>query len=153
MRIFQLDNHVSIVCDWKKTRMAFKHEATLLIDGKEQDKTKICYQNRTWESYEYQSVLIKMISDTKILTAEQKALFLKYAHDDHTDWSTFKSVANIAKIGEIFCDNTKDKNDWKDRMIKAGFGNSIQIPEDWETLSDTEKEDRLNQCIRLLENV
>jgi hypothetical protein len=152
MREFKLDEHVSVICDWKKTRIAFKHEATLLIDGHERDKTKICYQNRTWESYEYQSVLIKLLNDTKELLPEQKALFIAYAEKDHTDWSGLNAIARVCAIGEILCDNQKDKNDWKTRMIKAGLGESIQVPEDLESLTEEERESRLNQCIEVLKD-
>lgn len=151
MREFKMDEHVSIICEWKKTRTAFKHEATLLIDGNEQDKTKVCYQNRTWESYEYQTVLLKLINDTKILTVEQKALFIEYARKDHTDWSGLHTIANIALIGELMCDSQKDKNDWKTRMLKAGLEKSgLEIPSDWDSLTEEVKEKRLNQVIQVM---
>lgn len=152
MREFKLDEHISVVCEWKKTRTAFKHEATLLLDGREIDKTKICYQNRTWESYEYQSVLYKIISNTNELLPEQKALFLEYVKKDHTDWSGFNTIARIAQIGELLTDSKKESNDWKTRMIKAGLGENISIPDDWKSLSEDEREKRLNQAISVLQD-
>ena len=41
----------------------------------------------------------------------------------------------------------KEKNDWKERMIKAGIP-QIQMPEDWASLSEQEKEKRLNKIIQ-----
>lgn len=152
MREFKLDEHISVVCDWKKTRTAFKHEATLLLDGNEIDKTKICYQNRTWESYEYQSVLLKLINDTKELLPEQKALFIEYAKKDRTDWSGLHNIARIAQIGELLTDSKKASNDWKTRMIKVGLGSNIDIPDDWESLCDEEREKRLNLAINVLKD-
>lgn len=64
MRIFNFEcksgNKYSIVCDWAKTRTAFKHTACVLNTyGNELGKTKICYLNRTWECYQFQSVAQK----------------------------------------------------------------------------------------------
>jgi len=35
-------------------------------------------------------------------------------------------------------------------MIKAGLGSGIQMPDDWEELSEEEKEKRLNKIIKEL---
>ena len=61
MKLFKLDDEYSIVCEWKSTRNGFKHEATLLKNGLEDGNTKICYLNRTWERFEYESVLLRII--------------------------------------------------------------------------------------------
>ena len=61
MKIFSLDKHYQIVCEWKNTRNGFRHEATILYNGIQQDKTKVCYLNRTWERFEYESVIFKII--------------------------------------------------------------------------------------------
>ena len=61
----------------------------------------------------------------------------------------FKSIAMVAKMGEIF--HTGDKkavNDWKVRMLKAGLSSrGLEMPEDWDTLTEEEKEKRLNAVI------
>ena len=62
MRMFKLDDRFSVVCESKSTRSGFKHEAVLMNNGYGVEKTKICYLNRTWESYEYESVLVKLIN-------------------------------------------------------------------------------------------
>lgn len=60
-------------------------------------------------------------------------------------------VAGIAMLGDIFTNNQKESNDWKARMLKAGLGNSgLIMPEDWDTLSEEEKERRLNGAIEVL---
>ena len=38
-------------------------------------------------------------------------------------------------------------NNWKERILKAGLSDSLQMPEDWETLSEDEKEKRLNNVL------
>jgi len=61
MRIFNLDNLYSIACNTANTRNGFKHVATLHKNGYEVSKTKVCYINRTWERFTYETVLNKMI--------------------------------------------------------------------------------------------
>ena len=61
MKSFKLDDQFTAVCASKKTRNGFKHTATLLRDGFERGQVKVCYLNRTWESFEYQSVLEKLL--------------------------------------------------------------------------------------------
>ena len=63
MRIINLDNQYSIVCNTKNTRNGFKHVATLHSNGFGVSSTKICYLNRTWERFTYESIAVKMISE------------------------------------------------------------------------------------------
>jgi hypothetical protein len=64
--------------------------------------------------------------------------------------SMFKTVGLVAAMGEIFCNNKKDKNDWKLRMLKAGLENKgLSVPEDWDTLTEQEKEKRLDGVISI----
>ena len=62
MKLFKLNNQYSITCESKGTRSGFKHEAVLFNNGHEIGRNKICYLNRTWESYEYESVIKKIIN-------------------------------------------------------------------------------------------
>ena len=153
MKIFKINENFEVVCEWKKTRTAFKHVATLLKNGEEVDNTKICYLNRTWECYEFESVLEKLLDRTDLLTKEEKKNFLernKRKDKEEVD-SQFNMVAGIAKLGEIFGETKKEKNDWKTRMLKAGLENKgLIMPEDWDTLSEEEKEKRLNNVIKEL---
>ena len=73
----------------------------------------------------------------------------KKEDNERTD-SSFKTIGNVASLGEIFADNEKDKNTWKLRMIKAGLGESFQLPDDWESLSEKEKGKRLDLVIKTL---
>jgi len=66
--------------------------------------------------------------------------------DKESAHNPFKTVAMVAKMGEIFGDTQKEKNDWKLRMLKAGI-NGLDIPSDWDTLTEGEKERRLNKVI------
>ena len=65
-----------------------------------------------------------------------------------------KTVAMAAKVGEVLaCKNKKEKNDWKVRMLKAGLGGrGLIMPDDWEELSEDDKEERLNGAVSALES-
>ena len=50
----------NFICEYKNTRSGFKHECTVLNSANVQiGFAKICYMNRTWESYTFQTVLKK----------------------------------------------------------------------------------------------
>jgi hypothetical protein len=68
--IFLIDNQkYSVNLTWRKTRNGFAHDAYLLRQVSNDDqlffqigKKQSCfYINRTWESYEYRSVINKII--------------------------------------------------------------------------------------------
>ena len=65
-----------------------------------------------------------------------------------------KTVAMAAKVGEVVAGNgKKEKNDWKVRMLKAGLGGrELIMPDDWEELSEDDKEERLNGAVSALES-
>lgn len=61
MRIFKINDSLQVVCDSVKTRNGFKHTAQLMLNGRELfEGVKCNYLNRTWERYEYESVLAKL---------------------------------------------------------------------------------------------
>jgi len=80
MRIFNLDNIYSVVCETKDTRNGFKHTAIVCkksYDGKSSQniyETKICYLNRTWERFTYESILLKVVDDFIAQCDKQKYL-------------------------------------------------------------------------------
>lgn len=79
MKIFNLNNVYSIVCNWKNTRTGFKHTGNLCKNGLSVYETKICYLNRTWERFEYESILKKVIED--YFENKDKEKFLKVIHN------------------------------------------------------------------------
>ena len=74
-KIFKVNENAQIVCDWINTRYGFKHEARLFINGNEMEKAKCCYHNRTWERFEFETVLLKLIEQTDRLTDAEKKQF------------------------------------------------------------------------------
>lgn len=149
MTTFKINDIYEIVCEWKKTRTAFKHEAELLKNGQSVAKTKICYLNRTWERYKFESVLNKLLEKTEIVSGEERRKILDvWANDPSKNgMGALRGVAMVAMMGEVFGNTQKEKNDWKTRMLKAGLRGFV-IPEDWSTLDESEKEKRLNAVIK-----
>lgn len=151
MRSFKITEELEVVCQSESTRYGFRHLATMLRNGSEIQDGKRTYQNRTWESYEFQSVLYEVVEKAlknKVISDEEEKLCQDFIKGDQTDWTGFKTVKAIAQMGELFCDNQKDKNDWKKRMLVAGLENKgLSMPEDWDTLDEDTKEARLNAVI------
>lgn len=154
MKTFNIKDNVTIVCESESTRTGFRHVAILMVDGQEVDRTKCCYQNRTWESFTFESVLSKMLEKTKLVAPEERSEFMVRAsgREHERVKSEFKMVSNIAKMGEFFATSQKEKNDWKARMLKAGLGNQgLTMPDDWDSLTEDEKESRLNKVIEVMQ--
>jgi hypothetical protein len=154
MTTFKINENLEVVCNWKKTRNGFKHEATLLKNGRETESVKICYLNRTWESYEYQSVLEKLLSQANLSEEEKNEFSEKIKGNEwrEKDLAGLKMIAGIAKLGEILCQGKKESNDWKKRMLTAGLeGKGLIMPDDWDELSEETKEARLNGAIKTLQ--
>jgi hypothetical protein len=152
-KTFQINENASIICEWKKTRMAFKHTAILKVHGVCFDETKICYQNRTWERFEFESVIEKLLDKTNYLLPDERKAFMDKCRGIANEESDkmFNNISAIAKMGEIFCNTDKEKNDWKLRMIKAGLeGQGLIIPDDWHALDETTKTARLDAVINHL---
>ena len=74
MRIFNLNENYNVVCNFESTRNGFRHVAVLHKNGFEIARAKCTYLNRTWESYEFESVLQKIINDN--FEGEEREIFL-----------------------------------------------------------------------------
>jgi len=152
---FKLSKRISVTCWTYETRYSWGHKADLYVDGQQVAHDKIVYYNRTWEAYTYQSILQSIIElgGSYISERELKACKRKIEQRPERPDSMLKTVATVAKMGEVLAgDSKKAKNDWKARMLKAGLeGRGLIMPEDWDTLSEDEKERRLDGAIKALE--
>ena len=152
MQTFKINKNIEVVCESQSTRYGFRHLATLVINGRDCEQAKHCYYNRTWESYEFESVLESLAEKTISLTASEKKLFIKKIKNGFEKVDTsLKTIATIAGLGNIFGQNQKEKNDWKTRILKAGLENrGLIMPDNWNELTEKEKETRLNGAIAQL---
>jgi hypothetical protein len=149
---FAIDDKTRIVATSDNTRNGFRHTAVLFVDGKEVDKSVAHYQNRIWESYEYQSVVDDLINKSSYVPKEKKdALKNTFAGKTREEMnSNFNSIGAVASLGDVFAKTEKEKNDWKLRMVKAGLGKGFSEPSNWNTLSEKEKGKRLDTVIKHL---
>ena len=148
MTLFKLDEQYTIVCEWKKTRIAFKHTATLLRNGSAIGETKICYENRTWESYEYESVIEKLLD--KFFQGEQKAAYEAVAKARGLDEveAAFRPVVALAKLADVLGTTDRERNALKKQVLGTVPG--INFPDDFEGLPEKEKTRRLDGAIQQL---
>ncbi len=82
MKIFKLSKTHSIVARHENTRSGFRHLATLMSNGREICDAKATYLNRTWEVYEFQSVLYEVIEKCNSLTDAEKKRFTAQIKSD-----------------------------------------------------------------------
>lgn len=152
MKSFKLNNRMRIIAKSEKTRTGFRHRATLMVDSRSVDEATVNYQNRTWESYEYESVINKLIDKTsQISSVMKKRMKDKCAGKSHAQTKQqFKTIGAVAMMGDIFGQTQKEKNAWKTRMLKAGLSSKgLNFPDDWEKgVSETEKKKRLKKAMK-----
>lgn len=154
-KTFKLSDRVTIDCETYETRYSWGHKAYLRINGYIEAYTKYVYYNRTWEAYTYQSILGGVLNkvSNKIVSKEDKKRYQEMIKNDSfsQDKDIFKGIAMVAKLGEIFSEDQKGANDWKERMLKAGLADKgLVMPEDWDTLTEAEKQTRLDGVINIL---
>jgi hypothetical protein len=71
-----VNDKIEIVCEWVNTRYGFRHDAYLMVNGQQYgNKAKCCYYNRTWEKFEFESVIHRLIEKTDALTQDEKVQF------------------------------------------------------------------------------
>lgn len=110
----------------------------IIIDG--QQYRQVSFNKKTKE---FTEILGKKINGS---VQEQKK------REEESSNSFLRTVAGVAAMGDILAGDSKAaKNDWKARMLKAGLENKgLIMPDDWESLSEEEKEKRLNGAIKEL---
>lgn len=160
MKTFKIGRNVEAVCRSENTRYGFRHLASLMVDGYEVAKAKACYYNRTWESYEFESVLFSLLAQSSgVLSDYHQKKFKKLIKNGWQKAARkeidreFNSIAMLASLGDILGQNQKETNDWKTRIIKAGLGDKgLIVPDDWNELDEETKEIRLNNVINHLKS-
>lgn len=153
MMTINLPGGKKIIAKFGDSRDGFNHFATLYKGGSILGEAKIHYINRTWESYEFQSVLQKLLNEKsgRWLSDTEKAEVNTFLDKDLTDWKPFKNVAALAMMGEIMGADLAQKNRFKTLALKTLPG--IDIPEDWASLPEEEKAKRLDKVIALTKEV
>ena len=108
---------------------------------------KATYYNRTWEAFEYQTAIDHAVNGADITDAERIAC--KEWLNTYQEASPFNSVLMVSALGDLLNPDQSARNDWKKRMMQAGLP-GIDVPEDWESLSEDEKTRRIDGALNQL---
>lgn len=58
-----------------------------------------------------------------------------------------RTTAATAKMAAFFLTDQKEANAMKVRILKAGLGQMLYLPENWDEISEDEKQRRLDKAI------
>lgn len=149
MEIFTLSKEYSIVCNSEKTRYGFRHLASLKRNGwQEVSRSKACYYNRTWEAYNFQSVVHSVISSyfSPQLAGKYKKKVdrIKLQREE----KAFNLTVSVAKLGSLLFTKPEEQNGFKQRILKTIPG--IDFPDDFSALPEEEKQRRLDGAIAVI---
>ncbi len=78
MQVFKLNKDYSVICEWQGTRSGFRHVAVIMRNGYEIGRVKCTYLNRTWECYQFQSVLQKALEFPELVRRLSKNLLTQF---------------------------------------------------------------------------
>lgn len=148
---FIINKRTKIVAKTQSTRTGFRHLVEYYSDGKLVESRRVSYLNRTWESYQYESAIKSLLKKMRMSPSDTARILSITSGTSRSDLKNrFRTTSNVASLGDVFGKTKKEKNDWKLRMIKAGAGAGLILPDNWDSLSENEKERRLNLIIKEL---
>jgi hypothetical protein len=152
MTTFQVTDALTVTCKCQQTRTGFRHVAELRAHGAVVAKAMVRYQNRTWESFEFQRVVARLAASSDVSPAVRETLYAFLATYHAPPDPMFKAVTMVAALGDVFAgDSLADKNAWKLRMLKAGLtSRGLDVPDDFDGLDEEEKARRLDGILAIL---
>lgn len=153
MQTFIINDDLHIKCERKETRMCFKHEGTLYRDNEVIDFEKIMYSNRTWECYEFASILERFAESDELDESERKLLKHKIKNqfrEDDPAMKRLKTVGMMAMLGDLIGDTPEQKNKLKKTALQTGLGEAVSFPDNWDELSEEEKAKRLDGAVEAI---
>lgn len=103
-KIFNFEN-ITIYCEGFETSYNWGHKASLFYNNNHKRDEKVIYLNRTWESYQYQSIILKTLYNEKAYY--EKVLIDNYKQDNNRKRLTQQEKDNITKDNVIINDYTK----------------------------------------------
>jgi hypothetical protein len=148
MKEYRLNKVFTVVCESEKTRYGFRHLARLLENGSQVNKTKACYYNRTWESYDFQSVIHAVINahfdqrTAKRLckAVDKKALGIASKR--------FQPVKAMVALGNLLGNTAEERAGFNKRIMSTIPG--VDFPEGFDQLPAEERERRLTAAAEVL---
>ena len=159
MKTYNFGEGYQVNCRSEKTRYGFRHLCELTQNYNVLAKTKACYYNRTWESYEYQSVIHQAIGiafgagGRRKNTPDQIALIKQYkdeidARARGIEAKRFDPVKMVCAFGALLTSNPEERANWDKRMLSTIPG--IDFPDDFDQLPVEEQQRRLDKAKEVL---
>lgn len=155
MKCYEFGEGYKVMCRSERTRYGFRHLCELTHNYNVIAKTKACYYNRTWESYEFQSVIHQAISaafDNRTRSQQKKGeapnpLIKQYCEEIDArargeETKRFDPVKAICAVGALLTDTPEERAKWDKRMLSTVPG--IDFPEDFDSLPVEEQQKRLD---------
>lgn len=152
METYYINDNLRIEAEYFETRYNWGHKARAIYHGREVADTKIVYQNRTWESYKFQSVMQKLIDlmdEEKIIPlADRYQASRMIKTGDGREMRGLRTIGAVAMMGSLLFKKLEEQNVFKAKVI--GDIDGIIMPDDFESLSEAEKSSRLDGAINIL---
>ena len=159
MKIYNFGEGYQVNCRSEKTRYGFRHLCELTQNYNVLAKTKACYYNRTWEAYEFQSVIHQAIGiafgagGRRKNTPDQIALIKQYkdeidARARGIEAKRFDPVKMVCAFGALLTSNPEERANWDKRMLSTIPG--IDFPDDFDQLPVEEQQRRLDKATEVL---
>jgi hypothetical protein len=77
MKVINISKDLNLVLETKRTKEGFKHLAILTDNFNQPIKASINYVNRTWERFEYESVIMKVLEKKGYREGEKEVIMNK----------------------------------------------------------------------------
>ena len=143
-KTFDIGNGLAIECRSERTRSGFRHLAVARINGSEAAKAKVCYCNRTWERFEFESVIERVAGR---LPKEQGAAVLAFCKT-YCEPNRLAPVAAVMGLLGLLAKGQAEANAAQTRILKTVPG--IDLPADWDGLPEDVKAKRLAGVVKVM---
>ena len=130
---------MTVRCRSERTRYGFRHLAEA-----EGASAKACYYNRTWERFEFQSVLEAL---ARRLPKDQREKVESFC-ETHQPPNPFRLINAVMSLNSLTAKDEKEANRANSRLLAAGTG--IDMPADWDGLPEEEKSRRLKGVAKVM---
>ena len=139
---FTINDRLTVHCQSENTSYGFRHLATLYENGYEIGRAKCTYHNRTWERFEFDTVMQRLESKEVNEFVENRT------SDAGTE--RLKSIGAMSALFNLVAADTdiKRKNKFKKGLVEKAGG--ADFPDDWDDLPEEEKERRLDKALEVL---
>ncbi|MFA5380242.1 MAG: hypothetical protein WC455_31055 [Dehalococcoidia bacterium] len=161
MKSYKFGNGYEVNCWSENTRYGFRHLCELTHNLNRIGKSKACYYNRTWEAYEFQSVIhqaIQAVFDNRTRAQQKKGqeinpLIKQYCDEVDArargiEAKRFDPVKMAVAFGALLTDNPEERANWDKRMLSTVPG--IDFPDDFDSLPVEEQQKRLDKAKEVL---